>query len=239
MKPKMGIFKKGKARKQKGGDDDEGAQLNVIKEKEAVVEDDNGAGEDLSGSLDAQFSDYDVDQVLGDEDDEYDDDESEAQIQAYSMGDSFVDEKATEVLEDRLYVGDRFDGLRVTMSNPLGFTHVLNCSASAKYPEEDIVYQHLPLSDSGKDDLAHYLPKAWEFLVDALSQPGSKVLVHCNLGRNRGPTIVISYLIKFEGWSFEEAFDHLAAKRPDIQPHPRYEETLRALSENPESFPKA
>ena len=52
------------------------------------------------------------------------------------------------------------------------------------------------------------LPGCVEVLNELLSQ-GHIVYVHCNMGVNRSPSIVIAYLHWIAGWSLEKATDHV------------------------------
>ena len=48
---------------------------------------------------------------------------------------------------------------------------------------------------------------------------GRRVFVHCRKGISRAPSVVLGYLIKFAGRSFDEAFLALRAKNPAIDPN--------------------
>ena len=58
------------------------------------------------------------------------------------------------------------------------------------------------------DDLRRQLPKCVEVLDELLRQ-GHTVYVHCNMGMNRSPSIVIAYLHWVQGWDLEKATDHV------------------------------
>lgn len=54
------------------------------------------------------------------------------------------------------------------------------------------------------------------------------VLVHCDKGVNRSPTLVLAYLIR-QGMSLRGAYQHVLRARPQIDPLPTYRRGLRAL----------
>jgi len=51
-------------------------------------------------------------------------------------------------------------------------------------------------------------------------QQNQAVLVHDHGGISRSPTMVMAYLIEYQGMSLAEAYRLLKAKRPMIKPHP-------------------
>ena len=76
------------------------------------------------------------------------------------------------------------------------------------YREVGIDVRRVPVRDFDRDDLRRQLPKCVEVLDELLSQ-GHVVYVHCNMGVNRSPTIVIAYLHWVVGWDLERAADHV------------------------------
>mmetsp|Transcript_15724 Transcript_15724/g.61417 ORF Transcript_15724/g.61417 Transcript_15724/m.61417 type:complete len:259 (+) Transcript_15724:1-777(+) len=58
----------------------------------------------------------------------------------------------------------------------------------------------------------------WEF-IDRAREAGENVLVHCMRGRSRSTSVVVSYLMKREGRTLEEAHASTKAARPIVGPH--------------------
>jgi protein-tyrosine phosphatase len=71
----------------------------------------------------------------------------------------------------------------------------------------------MPVWDFDSDDLRQKLPQCVKTL-DKLLQQGHTVYVHCNMGVNRSPSIAIAYLDWIQGWSLEQATDHVLRCRP-------------------------
>jgi len=76
------------------------------------------------------------------------------------------------------------------------------------YREAGVEVRRVPVRDCDKDDLRRQLPRCIEVLDDLLRQ-GRNVYVHCNMGINRSPSIVIAYLHWVLGWDLEKAADHV------------------------------
>lgn len=54
------------------------------------------------------------------------------------------------------------------------------------------------------------------------------VLVHCDLGHNRSPTLVLAFLVSL-GYSLREAYRQVLRARPSVDPLPPYRRGLRKL----------
>ena len=76
------------------------------------------------------------------------------------------------------------------------------------YREADVEVRRVPVRDFDPDDLRRQLPECVEVL-DELLRKGHTVYVHCNMGVNRSPSIVVAYLHWIQGRSFEKAADHV------------------------------
>jgi len=55
-----------------------------------------------------------------------------------------------------------------------------------------------------------------------------KILVHCNAGVSRAPTVVILYLMLEESYSFHDAFNLVKKVRPCVQPNSGFLQQLKA-----------
>jgi len=87
---------------------------------------------------------------------------------------------------------------------------------------------HCPLDDYGSTNLCEIWRLCFDF-IDEAKEGGKKVLVHCDGGVNRAPTIVAGYLVSREKWTLKEAFEHLKQIRPQIAPRVHYIDQLRQL----------
>ena len=108
-----------------------------------------------------------------------------------------------------LYVGSKYAARNLEWIESVGITHVVNCTPStACNIAPSIVYRNVSIDDSPseKDRLRLMLNDEIGYLTSVLSNPSNKVLVHCNFGKSRSPTLVICYLIMALGWPFEDAY---------------------------------
>jgi dual specificity phosphatase 12 len=71
-----------------------------------------------------------------------------------------------------------------------GVTHIL--SVCPDYPSTGKCHLTIPVEDSEYEDLLIHLPKACQFIQDAVSG-GGRVLVHCVMGVSRSTTVVAAY----------------------------------------------
>ena len=76
-------------------------------------------------------------------------------------------------------------------------------------------YCKLPLIDFQPID-PQFIPKAVSWLKEVIAD--HTVLVHCNAGIGRSPSIVVCYLYEI-GFGLEEAVRLVKRKRPDALPH--------------------
>lgn len=58
------------------------------------------------------------------------------------------------------------------------------------------------------------------------------VLVHCQKGISRSPTIVMAYLIYRNGWSLSEAMQHVTRRRPIVEPNLGFMDALKQFQES-------
>jgi len=81
-----------------------------------------------------------------------------------------------------------------------------------------ITYMRLPASDSGSQNLKQYFSEAINFIECARASNG-KVLVHCQAGVSRSPSIVAAYLISRSRKTLSEAFSFIKDRRSIVAPN--------------------
>lgn len=76
-----------------------------------------------------------------------------------------------------------------------------------------LIMARCPMRDFDPEDQRFRLPAAVNLLRDLL-QAGHRVYVHCTLGINRAPTVVLAYLTVIEGLTIEDALHLIEQGRP-------------------------
>ena len=88
-------------------------------------------------------------------------------------------------------------------------------------------YQIIEASDSPHHNLIPQLPRATHYIHSVLSVASNSILVHCNGGISRAPSICIAYLMEFHGFAFPAAFQHIQNIRFCINPLEAFKYQLR------------
>lgn len=80
----------------------------------------------------------------------------------------------------------------------------------------------IKINDFNGVDITKYFDETYEFIEENLKN--SNVLVHCQAGISRSPTIIIAYLMKKNKMTFLEALNHVFALRNEINPNNGFRE---------------
>ncbi|KAJ7198024.1 protein-tyrosine phosphatase-like protein [Mycena pura] len=94
-------------------------------------------------------------------------------------------------------------------------------------PEDGFVSYTIDIRDKETVDLRPHLENACQYIERALRQ-GEGVLVHCQQGVSRSPSIVIAYLIRNHAMSYDAAHAFVKRKRACTKPNAGF---VRALQE--------
>jgi dual specificity phosphatase 3 len=112
------------------------------------------------------------------------------------------------------------DAVRVLQEwRTLGITHVVD--NRFEWNDDDLVAEHCPeihYLHHGVDDAGQQMPDWWfdlgtEWVRGALRDPDAKVLVHCHMGINRGPSMAYASLLML-GHDPIEAMTMIRSARP-------------------------
>lgn len=118
-----------------------------------------------------------------------------------------------------LFMGDAVTSrnLELLLAHNIGV--VINlCFHKCDSPFKDrLRYYEYQLPDHGDYEIMKHFDEIGGIIERELHS-GARVLVHCQKGLSRAPTIVLAFLISFHRMSYDEAFAFLQAKRPDINP---------------------
>ncbi|XP_004612031.2 dual specificity protein phosphatase 5 [Sorex araneus] len=118
-----------------------------------------------------------------------------------------------------LYLGSAYHASQCEFLANLHITALLNVS---RRPSEactsHLHYKWIPVEDSHTADISSHFPEAIDF-IDCIREKGGKVLVHCEAGISRSPTICMAYLMKTKQLRLKEAFDYVKQRRGVISPN--------------------
>ena len=86
--------------------------------------------------------------------------------------------------------------------------------------DKEFEYLNLEIKDSNDFNIEEYFDKGIEFIQNAkANKEKGKLLAHCQQGKSRSSAILISYLIKEEQYTTDEAYKYLKKKRRMIMPN--------------------
>ncbi|XP_061492020.1 dual specificity protein phosphatase 5 [Rhineura floridana] len=118
-----------------------------------------------------------------------------------------------------LYLGSAYHASKCEFLANLNITALLNVSRKSSEPFTDqYCYKWIPVEDSHTADISSHFQEAIEF-IDCTRRAGGKILVHCEAGISRSPTICMAYLMKMRKFRLEEAFDYIKQRRSLISPN--------------------
>jgi len=171
-----------------------------------------------------------------------------APVHLKAGGDSDEDEKEymykqyrMTKITDQLYLGDDHDANDETALKEEKITHVLSMVARkwVRKPRnlflsrswtrnKGIKRKCVPMSDIGNTDVVKLLEeKEVLAFMEESQKRKNKLLVHCQLGQNRSPTIVMAFLMKHEHITFYKAWRKVKQKRLIVQPNVKYIKQLQ------------
>ncbi|KAL0267784.1 UNVERIFIED_CONTAM: hypothetical protein PYX00_009954 [Menopon gallinae] len=112
-------------------------------------------------------------------------------------------------------------------------THVL--SVGVDLPQNslltDVVYKKISFPDLPEADLLGILNECFNFISNAKMEcENNRVLVHCNAGYSRSPSVVIAYLMKTFGYSLEHSLNVVREKRM-VRPNDGFIRQLKQYKE--------
>ncbi|XP_061130799.1 dual specificity protein phosphatase 5 [Syngnathus typhle] len=118
-----------------------------------------------------------------------------------------------------LYLGSAYHASRQDYLNDLHITALLNVSRKDMQPNKvHYNYKWIPVEDNHMADISSHFQEAIEF-IDHVKQSGGKVLVHCEAGISRSPTICMAYIMRTQQLKLDAAFDIIKQRRAVISPN--------------------
>lgn len=130
---------------------------------------------------------------------------------------------AITYLVDHLAVGPYLDAL----NPPADIDALLNVAEEKELPaspaiEERLVH-HVPVTDM-QPIPADQLEEAVRWIDAHIEE--HRILLFCNAGVGRSPSVAVSYLCCYRGYGFGEAVEYVAQRKPDISTLPELIERI-------------
>jgi len=85
-------------------------------------------------------------------------------------------------------------------------------SLTDTYARASIKMVRTPIPDGSADQFSLHLERALSDL-NALTEAGERVYLHCNAGMNRAPTLAIAFLRAYRDMSLDQALKHVKQRR--------------------------
>ncbi|KAM9326231.1 dual specificity protein phosphatase 5 [Gastrophryne carolinensis] len=118
-----------------------------------------------------------------------------------------------------LYLGSAHHASEGEYLANLHITALLNVSRkSTECIKDQYDYKWIPVEDNHTTDISSHFQEAIDF-IDTVRHSGGRVLVHCEAGISRSPTICMAYLMKTKRFRLEEAFEYIKQRRSLISPN--------------------
>ena len=154
-----------------------------------------------------------------------------------------------QIINDKLYLGDKNGALSEKVLKDLKITHIINCTpkppdhiekfTSRGYiknyfednEEMNIKYMRVAIDDSFLQDIKTHFENAIHFINAALSENegmnDNRVYIHCFAGISRSSTITIAYLMNTRKMGYDEAYQFVKERREVVKPNEGFAEQLR------------
>ena len=172
-------------------------------------------------------------------------DEAGFTIWARHIQKKIIDTELSRIGSTRLYIGSLACAMDENLLRDNGITHVLTVGKGLvsddaedgfTIPSQFKVHRAvLHLSDNAQERLVDdALVAALKFIDEGLTWNNHTggVLVHCEKGLSRSPSVVCAYLMTRQKLSMEEVFDMIRTSRPQIRPNINFALQLRGLEAN-------
>jgi len=110
-----------------------------------------------------------------------------------------------------------------------GIRAVVCCLRDMEFPakdfSKDLKYCRVDVEDMSREPIELFFPEATEFIHSRVSRD-QPVLVHCRAGVSRSASVVMAYLMTYQGYSLHDAFFLVRSRRSCVSPNIGFMEKL-------------
>ena len=137
------------------------------------------------------------------------------------------DDNAPIEIIPHLYLGSIGSASNLKELQNCKITHIVCCARGIKnFFPNNFKYLNLDLLDSETVDIKKYFEESGKFINEAIKNNGN-VLVHCHAGVSRSSTILIAYVMKYQGMKFDKVLELLRSKREKVNPNEGFIKQLK------------
>ncbi|CAG8588825.1 25510_t:CDS:2 [Dentiscutata erythropus] len=95
-----------------------------------------------------------------------------------------------------------------------------------RFPKS-FVYKVIPIRDNESQDISKYFEETFMFIQNVLDQEDRRILVHCEMGMSRSPTVVIAYIMRSQKKSLKEAVIFVKERKSFVRPNSGFYRKLK------------
>ena len=130
-------------------------------------------------------------------------------------------------ITDKIYLGDIEGATDFNYFKNEQIHNVISFgSEPPEYPKElEIKHKSFKLEDKINNNILKYFKECINFIED-----GDKIYIHCLFGISRSPTIVIAYLMWKTHFNFEDIYNFVKKRRPNIEPNKGFISQLKQFN---------
>ncbi|XP_051944944.1 protein phosphatase Slingshot homolog 3-like isoform X1 [Xyrauchen texanus] len=138
-------------------------------------------------------------------------------------------DKPSRIL-DYLYLGSEWNAANFEELQKNNVGYILNVTMEIdNFFPQSFTYMNIRVYDVDSTDLLSHWNNTYMFINEA-RKSGQAVLVHCKMGVSRSASTVIAFVMKQQGWTLEQALNHVRERRHIVQPNEGFLKQLQTYS---------
>jgi len=140
---------------------------------------------------------------------------------------SAIDNAVMTEITPYLFLGNEIDAKNCDSLARKGIFYILNVTKNVPFYDctnsngsglPKFITKRIAVNDCENQNLKNHFEEASEF-IDQAKLKNQKVLVHCQAGISRSPTIIIAYLMSRFNLTMNDAYNQVKEQRPIISPN--------------------
>lgn len=125
-----------------------------------------------------------------------------------------------------LYLSSQDPANTIEILREYNIKHILNVGVDTTLRFDGINHYHFNLLDLPESNIYDTVKPCIRIIHEKRHE---NILVHCNAGISRAPSIVISYLMALKGLTYNEAYNIVKTVRPLIKPNEGFVRQLQTM----------